>query len=120
MPAVEIISRIRDHYEADVLSRTQIYFWINKIKRGKTDLNNSASPRKESDEGLADVIAAKLNAHPHLSARKLAQSLRIAASMVCRSLTEVLEMKYRHLRCAPYTLTSAQKELRVELAERML
>jgi hypothetical protein len=90
MPAVEIISQLRDHYEEDALSQTQIYFKINEIKRGRTDLNSIAGPGTEPDQGLAGVIAAKLDADPHLSARKLAQSLRIAASTVCRYLSEFL------------------------------
>jgi hypothetical protein len=93
MPAVEIISRLRDHYGEDALPRTEICFSINEIKRGRTDLNNIASPGTEPDEGLVNVIAAKLHADPHLSARKLTQSLRIATSMVCRCLSEVLGIK---------------------------
>jgi hypothetical protein len=72
------------------------------------------------DEALAGVIPAKLDTDPHLSARKLAQSLRIAASTVCQYLTEVLEMKYRHFHCVLHTLTAAQKVVRIELVERML
>jgi hypothetical protein len=44
MPVVEIICRLRDHYGENTLSRTQIYFCINDIKRGRTDLSNIASP----------------------------------------------------------------------------
>jgi hypothetical protein len=120
MPTVEIIPRVRDHYGEDVLSRTQIYFWINEMKHRRTDLGNIAGPGRKPDEGFAGVIAAKLDADPHLSARKLARSLRIAASAVCRYLSEVLEMKCRHLRWVPHTLTAAQKVVRVELAERIL
>jgi hypothetical protein len=120
MPAVEIISRLRDHYGEDALSRTQICFWINEIKRGKTDLNNIASPGRELDEAIAGVIAAKLDADPHLSAPKLAQSLRIAASTGCRYFTEVLGMNCRHLCWVPHTLTTAQKVVRVELTPPML
>jgi hypothetical protein len=120
MPAVEMISRLRDHYGEEALSRRQIYFWINERKRGRTDLNNIAGPGREPDEGLAGVMAVKLDRDPHLSARKLAQSLRIAVSTVCRYLTEVLRMKCRHLRWVPHTLTAAQKAVHVELAERML
>jgi hypothetical protein len=95
MPAVDIISLLRDHYGEDALSRMQIYFWINEIKRGKTDFNNSASRGRGPDEDFAGVIPAKLNADPHLPARKLAQSLRIADSRVCLDLSEVLGMKCR-------------------------
>jgi hypothetical protein len=120
MPAVEVISRLRDHYGEDALSRTQTYFGINEIKRGRTDLNNIASPGREPREDLAGAIFAKLNADPHLAARKLAKSLRIAASTVCRDLKEVLGMKCRHLRWVPHTLTAVQKVVRAELAERKL
>jgi hypothetical protein len=97
MPVVEIISRLGDHYKEDALSRRQIHFWINEIKRGRTDLNNIASPGREWDAGLTGVIAAKLDADPHLSARKLTQPLRIAVSMVYRYLTEVWGIKCCHV-----------------------
>jgi hypothetical protein len=51
---------------------------------------------------------------------KLAQSLGIAASTVCRYLTEVLGMKGQHLRWVPHTLTPTQKLVRAELAQIML
>jgi hypothetical protein len=84
VPEVQIIARLRDHYGEDARSRTQIYFRINEVKRGRSDLNNIASLGREADEGLAGVIAAKLDAEPDLLARKLAQSLGIAVLTVCR------------------------------------
>jgi hypothetical protein len=98
MPAVEIISCLRDHYVEDALSRTQADFWINDIKRGRTDLNNISSPGREPDEGPPGVIAAKLDADAHLSARKLAQSLRIAGSTTRHYLTEVLGTRCHYMR----------------------
>jgi hypothetical protein len=105
MQGVQILSRLRDHDGTEALSRTQVYSWINEVKRGRTDLNTVASPRKEPDEGLAGVIAGKLDADPHLSARKRAHSLGVAASTVRRYFIEVLEMKCRHLRWVPHMLT---------------
>jgi hypothetical protein len=120
MPGVRIIGRLRQHYGEDALSRTQMYFWINEVKRGRTDLNTIASPGREPDESLVAIITGKFDANPHFSARKLLQSLAIAASTVCRYLTEVLEMKCRHLRWVPHTLTYAQKLMRAELVQSML
>jgi hypothetical protein len=85
-----MLSRLRDHYSTEALCRTQVCDWINEVKRGRTDLNTVASPGSAPDERLAAVIAGKLDADPHLSARKLAHSPGIAASTVCRYLTEVL------------------------------
>jgi hypothetical protein len=52
-----------------------VFFWINEIERGRTDLSTVASPGREPDESLAAAIAGKLDADPYFSARKLAQSL---------------------------------------------
>jgi hypothetical protein len=78
------------------------------------------SPGRESDEGLAAIIAGKLDADPHLVAKKPAQSLEIAASTVCRHLTEIFGIKCRHLHWVPHTWTPAQKVMRTELAQSML
>jgi hypothetical protein len=67
MPGVQIISGLRDYYGEDILSRTQIYFWINRVKRSRTDFNNTASPGRKPDESLAGAMSAKLDADPHLS-----------------------------------------------------
>jgi hypothetical protein len=120
MPAVQIAERIRQHYGEKDLSRTQVYFWVNEVKWGTTDLNAIASPEREPDESLAAVIAGKLDADPHFSARKLAQSLEIPVSTVCRYLTEVLGMKCRHLRWVPHTFTRAQKLMHAELVQSVL
>jgi hypothetical protein len=80
MPGVHIAKCLRQHYEEDALSGTQMYFWINEVKRARTDLDTAASPGREPDESLAAVIAGKLDADLRFSARKLTQSLGIAAS----------------------------------------
>jgi histone-lysine N-methyltransferase SETMAR len=97
-----------------------VYFWINEVQRGRTDLHIIANPEREPGEGLTAAVAGKLEADPHISARKLAQSPGIADSTVCRYLTEVLVMKYRHLRWVPPTLTHAQRVMPTELAQSML
>jgi hypothetical protein len=117
--AVQIVVRLKHHYGEGVLSRTQVYFWINGIKRGRRDLNIIASPERRPDEGFAAVIAGKLDANLHLSAKKYAQSLGIAASTVCRCLTEVLGIMYWDLCWVPHTLTHAQNVMCTELAQSM-
>jgi hypothetical protein len=84
------------------------------------DLNTIASAEREPDETLAALIAGRLDADPHFSARKLAQSLGIAASTVFRDLTQVLGMKCRHPRWMAHTLTPAQRPMRAEWAQSML
>jgi hypothetical protein len=71
IPGVEIVARLRQYYGEGALSRAQAYFWINEIKWSIMDLNTIASPGREPDEGFVAMIAGKLDADPHLSARKL-------------------------------------------------
>jgi hypothetical protein len=120
MPGVQIVGRLRYHSVKDALSRTQMCFWINEVKRGRTDLSTVASPGGEPDDSFAAAIAGKLDADPHFLARKLTQSLEIATSTVCRYLKEVLGMMCRRLRWVPHTLTPAQKLMRAELAQSTL
>jgi predicted transcriptional regulator len=119
MPGVEIFSASGPLSERCTLSNADL-FWISEVKWGRTDLINRASPGREPDEGLAALIAPKIDAERHLSGRRLAQSLGIAAPTVWRYLTEVFGMKCRHLRCMPHTLAAVHKVVRVELAQRML
>jgi hypothetical protein len=100
---VEIISRLRNYYEDDALSRTQMYSWIHEVRRGRADLSTIASPGRKFDESSMKVLPLLLleSSIPILillSARKLANSLGITPSTVCRYLTEFLAMKCWHWR----------------------
>jgi hypothetical protein len=46
MSRVEIISRFRNRYGEKEIPQTQIYFWINEVKWGRTDLNTIASAER--------------------------------------------------------------------------
>jgi hypothetical protein len=120
MQGMEIIRRINEHYGDNALSRSTIYSWIAEVKRGRTDLSNIGSPGRTPDEGLAGVIATRHERDPHLSARKLAQSLGIAASTVCHYLSDVLGMKCFQMRWVPHTLSALQKAKRAEYSRDML
>jgi hypothetical protein len=120
MTEAQIVECLGQHYGTDSLSRTQVYLWINEVKRGTTHFKTIAGAGGEPDESLAAVIAGKPDADPHFPPRKLAESLGIAASTVCPYLTEVLGMTRRHLRCVPHTLTPAQRLMRAELPQSML
>jgi hypothetical protein len=109
IPGIEIVARLRPHYGEGALPRTEVYFWINELKLGRTDINTTTSPERDPGEDFTAVIAGKIDANPRLSARKLAQSLGIAASTVCRYSTEVLGLKFQHLCWVPHMLTVAQK-----------
>jgi hypothetical protein len=45
-PGIEIVSCLRNHDGEHAHSRTQGYWWINEIKRERTDLNTIAVPEE--------------------------------------------------------------------------
>jgi hypothetical protein len=72
MSRVQIAARLKQHYGEGALSNISIL--LDKPgKAGRMDHNTIASPGREPDGCLAALIAGKLDADPHLSAKKLAQ-----------------------------------------------
>jgi hypothetical protein len=57
------------------MSRSEVSKWVRDIKGGRTDLETISSSGRTPDEGLADVIQKRIDEDPHLSARKIAESL---------------------------------------------
>jgi hypothetical protein len=58
MSEVQIVARFRQHYGEGVLSRTEVYFWINEVTQWRTDLNTVASSGKEANEVLLLLLLA--------------------------------------------------------------
>jgi hypothetical protein len=117
---VETHKRLKDHYGEGAMSRSEVYRWIRDIKGVRTDLETIGSPGRTPDEGLSEVIRHRIEADPHISARKIAHSLGIATSTVCHHLRYVLGMKCYHLRWIPHTLTVGQKVARELVAKNRL
>jgi hypothetical protein len=68
---VEIISCLRNYYAEDAVSRRQVCFWIDEVRRERTDPSMIATPGIEIDKRLPVVIAGKLDADSHLCARQM-------------------------------------------------
>jgi hypothetical protein len=82
MPSLEIVQQLKEHYGEGVFSQLLVYYWSRQVKLGRTDLANTVSPGRASDENLATVIANKFESDPHLSARKPAYLIGIVVSTV--------------------------------------
>jgi AraC-like DNA-binding protein len=120
MKPLDILMRLHKNYGPRAFSRSTLYFWIGEARRGRTDLSEIPGRGRTSDEDLATVIARRHEQNPYLSARKLAQSLRISPTTICHYLSDVLGLKCLRLRWVPHTLTVDQKAKRVQHAEEML
>jgi hypothetical protein len=88
------------------------------VKLEHTDPAITVSRGKAPDETLTIIVAYEIGNDPHLPPRRRAYSMGIAGSIVNHHLTDVLEMKHRHLRSVP--CTSSQKATRVDSAKRIL
>jgi hypothetical protein len=120
MKPLAILMRLHKHYDPHAFSRSTLYFWISEAGQGSTNLSEITGLGGTPDEGLAIVIARRHEQGPHLCARKLAQSLRISSTTVCRCLFHVLGLKCLRRRWVPDTLTVAQTEKHAQYAEAML
>jgi hypothetical protein len=120
MKSLDILMRLHKHYGPRVFSRSTLYFWISEARRGRKDLSEIPGPGRTPDEGIATLIARRHEQEPHLSARKLVQSLRISPTTVCHYLSDVLGLKWLRLRPIPSMLTVDQKGKSAQYAEEML
>jgi hypothetical protein len=96
--SLDILMRLHKHYGSRAFSRSTLHFWIGEARRGRTDLSEIPGLGRTPDEDLATVIARRHEQDPHLSARKLAQSLRISPTTVWHCLSDFLGLKCLRLR----------------------
>jgi hypothetical protein len=95
---IEIHRRLTEHDRDRAMSRSKVYRWVRDIKGGRTNLETISNPGRTPDERLAGAIRKRIDGYPHLSARKIAQSLGSATSAVCHYLRHVIGMRCSHLR----------------------
>jgi hypothetical protein len=119
MKLLDIFMRLHKYYGPRTFSRSTLYFWIGEARRSRTDLSEILGPGRTPDESLATVIARRHEQDPNLSARKLAQYIRISPTTVCHYLSGVLRLKCLRLRWVPHTLMVNQKAKRAQYAEAM-
>jgi hypothetical protein len=72
------------------------------------------------DEDLTAVIHRQHEKGPYLSARRIAKTVGIAPSMMCRYLHHYLGLNCRQAKWVPHLLTDDQKTKRAQAAQAML
>jgi hypothetical protein len=120
MKGAKIISRLKKPDMDGALSRTQMSVWTNEAKRRRPDLSTSERRGSNLDEGTTAIIGRKFTTNPHLSARKITQSLRIATSTICWDLIVVPGMRSRHFVGRAHPLMADQKVNCVKLMSSMV
>ena len=115
----EIISELQYIYGDKALHKTQVYYWIGELKRGRIDLHDEPRFGRPPYEDLDDQIIACIKINPHDSCRSIAAAIACIGSTVYRRLT-ILGYKNVHLRWIPHRLNEFQKQTRLTKAKIML
>jgi hypothetical protein len=91
------------------MKKTQVFFWVGKVGRGREDPSYEDGPRRPATVGLDEILAYRLERDPHPTTRRLTAFLGILPQTVVGHLQEGLEMKCFRLRCVLDTLIDRQK-----------
>ena len=115
----QIIQKISDWFGDDALHRTQVYFWIVELKRGRQDLSDaprSGRPRKDAIDLEINTI---LNLHPYATVRMIASIVSCSTST---TLNHLYAMGYKnyHLRWVPHNLNETQKLKRLNMSKELV
>jgi hypothetical protein len=117
MPVKVIIARLKDHYGANVVSRSTVSYWLKQVRLGRKELSNTPAPRRDRDDGITDRITDRLAQDPYLLVTKTVQGLDVARSTVEDDLVNDFGMKSYRIQLILQTLTSAEKSERTEMVK---
>ncbi len=117
--AHQIIEKLREWFGDDALHRTQIYFWIAEVKRGREDLSDVPRAGRPRDEIVDCEIKSILQLHPYATIRMIASIVNKSPDTVFNHLHD---MRYKniHLRWGPHLLTHIQKVNRLNITKNLL
>lgn len=118
-PGNEIVEQLNEWYGDKSLCRTQVYFWIAEIKRGRTDLSDAPHPGRPRNTYIDDQILAVIKVNPYASCREIGTMVGSCGATVFRRLTE-LGYKNLLLKWVPHNLNNSQKKLRVQISKKMI
>jgi hypothetical protein len=79
------------------MRKTQLYFWTAEARRDREDLSDDERTGRSPDVGLEEVLAHKLEADPHTTPCKIADSLGTFPQILINDLRDGLVMKCFHL-----------------------
>jgi hypothetical protein len=65
-----------------LISRGQVYYWINTVKLGRKDLTNIPLPGRDPDQALPAYVAETHAVDPNLLVKWITKTLNIGSTMV--------------------------------------
>lgn len=118
-PPIKIIENLKEWFGNNALCRTQEYFWIAEIKRGRNDLSDSPRPGRPRNENIDDEIKSILQVQPYATIRVMPVIIGFSPDYVF-NLLHALGLKNVFLRWVPHFLSPIQKSQRENLAKELL
>lgn len=115
----EIVNQLEDWYQDHSLHKTQVYYWMAEIRRGREDLNDAPHPGRPRELFIDDQILAALRINPYASCRNIASMVGTCGATVSQRLAEMGYRSYL-LRWIPHKLENHHKKLRFDMAKNML
>ena len=115
----EIVSQLHEWFGDESLSRTQVYYWIGELNRGRTDLSDALRSGRPRHTYIDDEILAWIKVDPYASCREIASKVGSSGATVHRRLTELGYKNYL-LTWVPHQLNNAQKKLRFDMSKMMI
>lgn len=115
----DIIEKLADWFGDDAYKKTQVYFWIGEIKRGRKDLSDAPRSGRPRNEEIDSEINAILNLYQFASVRYMASIIQASTETIHRHLCD---MGYKNvaLRWIPHQLNPSQKVNRVRVSKILL
>jgi hypothetical protein len=78
------------------MRKTQLYFWTAEACRDREDLSDDERTGRSPDVGLDEVLAHKLEADPHTTTCKIADSLGTSPQILINDMRDGLVMGSSH------------------------
>ena len=115
----QIIEKIAEWFGEEAMHRTQVYFWIGELKRGRQDLSDAPRSGRPKKDEIDIEIKSILDLHPYATIRMIASIVSCSTSTVLNHLYTMGYKNY-HLRWVPHKLNANQKIQRLNMSKDLL
>ena len=113
---------LQQAYGEDCLSRTQCHEWYQRLKSGRTSIEDDPKSGRSSmsiDDDQVEKMLAVIRQNCRLTVREVAEEVGICISSCHLILTYKMKMRRVAAKFVPRLLTNAQKENRVTVRQEL-
>lgn len=118
-----ILVDLQHAYGDSSLSRTQVFYWFQQFKHGRTnvyDLGRRGAPVSIRTPENIIAVWTLVRDNPRITQLQIAHSLNISEGSAYRILTEDLRLKRVSAKFVPYALTPQLKSQRLHYCQELV